>query len=173
MPRKKKTPVVTPAIDLPKEFLEKLIPGPMDAAGVEAVFQQLKKAVIERALGAELGLHLADAEGGSGNHRNGRSGKTVLTDEGPLRIDVPRDRTGTFEPQLIPKHERRFAGFDDRIVSMYARGMTVREIQGHLAEMYSVGHCCKVSDEAAFCLIQRPYISKTLLTRRISPRGSP
>ena len=63
MPRKKKTPVVTPAIDLPKEFLEKLIPGPMDAAGVEAVFQQLKKAVIERALGAELGLHLADAEG--------------------------------------------------------------------------------------------------------------
>ena len=79
MPRKKKTPVVTPAIDLPKEFLEKLIPGPMDAAGVEAVFQQLKKAVIERALGAELGLHLADAEGGSGNHRNGRSGKTVLT----------------------------------------------------------------------------------------------
>ena len=151
MPRKKKTPVVTPAIDLPKEFLEKLIPGPMDAAGVEAVFQQLKKAVIERALGAELGLHLADAEGGSRNHRNGRSGKTVLTDEGPLRIDVPRDRTGTFEPQLIPKHERRFAGFDDRIVSMYARGMTVREIQGHLAEMYSVEvspeFISKVTDE--------------------------
>ncbi|HGC4104132.1 TPA: IS256-like element ISEc58 family transposase [Escherichia coli] len=151
MPRKKKTPVVTPAIDLPKEFLEKLIPGPMDAAGVEAVFQQLKKAVIERALGAEPGLHLADAEGGSGNHRNGRSGKTVLTDEGPLRIDVPRDRTGTFEPQLIPKHERRFAGFDDRIVSMYARGMTVREIQGHLAEMYSVEvspeFISKVTDE--------------------------
>ena len=151
MPRKKKTPVVTPAIDLPKEFLEKLIPGPMDAAGVEAVFQQLKKAVIERALGAELGLHLADAEGGSGNHRNGRSGKTVLTDEGPLRIDVPRDRAGSFEPQLIPKHERRFAGFDDRIVSMYARGMTVREIQGHLAEMYSVEvspeFISKVTDE--------------------------
>lgn len=96
-------------------------------------------------------LHLADAEGGSGNHRNGRSGKTVLTDEGPLRIDVPRDRTGTFEPQLIPKHERRFAGFDDRIVSMYARGMTVREIQGHLAEMYSVEvspeFISKVTDE--------------------------
>ncbi|EKL2563733.1 IS256-like element ISEc58 family transposase, partial [Escherichia coli] len=81
----------------------------------------------------------------------GRSGKTVLTDEGPLRIDVPRDRTGTFEPQLIPKHERRFAGFDDRIVSMYARGMTVREIQGHLAEMYSVEvspeFISKVTDE--------------------------
>lgn len=151
MPRKKKTPVVTPAIDLPQEFLEKLIPGPMDAAGVEAVFQQLKKAVIERALGAELGLHLADPEGGDGNHRNGRSGKTVLTDEGPLRIDVPRDRAGTFEPQLIPKHERRFAGFDERIVSMYARGMTVREIQGHLAQMYSVEvspeFISKVTDE--------------------------
>lgn len=151
MSRKKKTPVVTPAIDLPQEFLEKLIPGPMDAAGVEAVFQQIKKAVIERALGAELGLHLADPEGGRGNHRNGRSGKTVLTDEYALRIDVPRDRTGTFEPQLIPKHERRFAGFDERIVSMYARGMTVREIQGHLAQMYSVEvspeFISKVTDE--------------------------
>ena len=151
MPRKKKTPVVTPDIDLPQDFLEKLIPGPMDAAGVEAVFQQLKKAVIERALGAELGLHLADLDGGLGNHRNGRSGKTVLTDDGPLRIDVPRDRTGTFEPQLIPKHERRFAGFDERIVSMYARGMTVREIQGHLAEMYAVEvspeFISKVTDE--------------------------
>lgn len=138
MPRKKKTPVVTLAIDLPRGFLEKLIPGPMDAAGVEAVFQQLKKAVIERALGAELGVHLEGAEGGLSNHRNGRSGKTVLTDEGPLRIQVPRDRAGSFESQLIPKHERRFSGFDERIVSMYARGMTVREIQGHLAEMYSV-----------------------------------
>ena len=110
----------------------------MDAAGVEAVFQQLKKAVIERALGAELGLHLADAEGEGGNHRNGRSGKTVLTDEGPLRIAVPRDRAGTFEPQLIPKHERRFAGFDDRIVSMYARGMSTHEIQRQLRELYGI-----------------------------------
>ena len=151
MPRKKTTPAAKPDAILPDELLEKLIPGPMDAAGVEAVFQQLKKAVIERALGAELGLHLADPEGGDGNHRNGRSGKTVLTDEGPLRIDVPRDRAGTFEPQLIPKHERRFAGFDERIVSMYARGMTVREIQGHLAQMYSVEvspeFISKVTDE--------------------------
>jgi len=138
MPRKKPTPVAKPDAILPDELLEKLIPGPMDAAGVEAVFQKLKKAVIERALGAELGVHLASPEGGRGNHRNGRSGKTVLTDEGPLRIDVPRDRAGSFEPQLIPKHDRRFAGFDDRIISMYARGMSVREIQGHLAEMYAV-----------------------------------
>jgi putative transposase len=137
MPHKKKPPANAPAFDLPQDLLEKLIPGPMDAAGVEAVFQRLKKAVIERALGAELGLHLASSEGGCGNHRNGRSGKTVLTDEGALRIEVPRDRAGSFEPQLIPKHERRFPGFDDKIVSMYARGMTVREIQAHLAQMYS------------------------------------
>ena len=110
----------------------------MDAAGVEAVFQKMKKAVIERVLSAEIGVHLRSPEGGRGNHRNGRSGKTVLTDDGPLRIEVPRDRAGSFEPQLIPKHERRFAGFDDRIISMYARGMSVREIQGHLAEMYAV-----------------------------------
>lgn len=151
MPRKPKLPVLTPAIDLPKDFLEKLIPEPLDAAGVEAVFQQLKKAVIERALGAELGLHLAAPEGGQGNHRNGRSGKTLLTDDGPLRIDVPRDRAGTFEPQLIPKHARRLTGFDDKIVSMYARGMSVREIQGHLAEMYAIEvspeFISKVTDE--------------------------
>ncbi len=138
MPRKKKDLPAAPAVEIPKEFLEQLIPGPMDAAGVEAVYQRLKKAVIERALGAELQMHLRDPEGGIGNHRNGRSGKTVLTDDGAVRIDVPRDRAGTFEPQLIPKHERRFAGFDDKIVSMYARGMTVREIQGHLAEMYAI-----------------------------------
>ncbi|WP_043699462.1 IS256 family transposase, partial [Tepidimonas taiwanensis] len=70
------------------------------------------------------------------NQRNGKSAKTVLTDDGPLRIEVPRDRAGTFEPILIPKHERRFSGFDDKIVAMYARGMTVREIQGFLAEQY-------------------------------------
>ena len=72
------------------------------------------------------------------NHRNGTSGKTVLTDDGSLAIDVPRDREGTFEPRFIPKHERRFTGFDDKIVALYARGMTVREIQGFLAEMYAV-----------------------------------
>jgi transposase-like protein len=137
MPTKKKLPVSEPAITLPKELLEQLIPGPMSAENLEAVFRNFKKAFIERALGAELDVHLDGPEGG-GNHRNGRSGKTVLTDDGPVRVDIPRDRAGTFEPQLIPKHERRFAGFDDKIISMYARGMTVREIQGHLAEMYAV-----------------------------------
>jgi len=77
------------------------------------------------------------------NQRNGKSAKTVLTEDGPLRIEVPRDRAGSFEPLLIPKHERRFTGFDDKIVAMYARGITVREIQGFLAEQYG----CEVSPE--------------------------
>jgi transposase-like protein len=72
------------------------------------------------------------------NHRNGTSGKTVLTDDGPVAIEVPRDRDGTFEPRLIGKHERRFTGFDDKVLALYARGMTVREIQAFLAEMYGV-----------------------------------
>ena len=70
------------------------------------------------------------------NHRNGKSPKTLLTDDGPLRIEIPRDREGEFEPKLVGKHERHFTGFDDKIIAMYARGMTVREIQGFLAEMY-------------------------------------
>ena len=83
------------------------------------------------------GLGQAKPEGGT-NHRNGSSAKTVLTDAGSLRIEVPREREGTFEPQLIGKHERRLTGFDDKIIAMYARGMTVREIQGFMAEMYAV-----------------------------------
>jgi putative transposase len=94
-------------------------------------------------LGAELGHHLGYASGAAkpeatGNQRNGASSKTVLTQDGPLRIDVPRDRDASFEPLLIPKHERRFTGFDDKIIAMYARGMTVREVQGFLADQYGV-----------------------------------
>jgi transposase-like protein len=100
-----------------------------------------KKALIERAMGAELGHHLGYPAGTAkpdavANQRNGRSAKTVLTGEGPLRIEVPRDRDGSFEPLLIPKHERRFTGFDDHIIALYARGMTMREIQGFLLESY-------------------------------------
>ncbi|WP_175712732.1 transposase, partial [Burkholderia ambifaria] len=99
------------------------------------------KAVIERAMGAEMNLHLGYPPGrpkppGQDNERNGASGKTVIADRGPVRVDVPRDRDGSFEPILIPKHERRFTGFDERIIAMYARGMSVREIQGFLAEHY-------------------------------------
>ena len=124
-----------------KELIDQFVTGPMTGQAVNAATVAFKKALIERALGAELGHHLGYAPGAAKpeaatNHRNGKSTKTVLTDDGPLRIDVPRDRQGSFEPLLIPKHERRFTGFDDKIIAMYARGMTVREVQGFLAEQY-------------------------------------
>src|ERR1700674_4473371 len=128
------------------ELLDQLLSNyakPEDLLGEEGLFKQLKKALIERALGAELTEHLGYEKGdpagrGSGNNRNGISSKTVLTEDGEIEIAVPRDRAGTFEPQLIPKGQTRFEGFDDRILSLYARGMTVREIQGHLAELYRI-----------------------------------
>jgi len=126
---------------IPPELLDQLVKGPMTAEDVQDASQAFKKALIERALGAEMSHHLgypagADKPETATNHRNGKSGKTLLTDDGPLRIDVPRDREAGFEPKLIGKHERHFTGFDDKIIAMYARGMTVREIQGFLAEMY-------------------------------------
>jgi putative transposase len=115
----------------------------MSQGEVDAITKRFKKALVERMLGGELTHHLGYPPGGekppeATNHRNGTSAKTVLTDEGPLTLDIPRDRDGTFEPQLIGKHERRFTGFDDKILALYARGMTVREIQAFLAEMYGV-----------------------------------
>lgn len=145
MPSKKKPAAagITALPPIPKELIEQLTGGvtPMTAEQINATTMALKKALIERALGAELSHHLGYPAGAArpeeaGNQRNGKSAKTVLTEDGPLRIKVPRDRAGSFEPILIPKHERRFTGFDDKIVAMYARGMTVREIQGFLAEQY-------------------------------------
>jgi putative transposase len=126
-----------------KELLDQFVTGPMTGEAVNTASMAFKKALIERALGAELGHHLGYDSGAAkpeavSNQRNGKSGKTVLTDDGPLRIEVPRDRDGSFEPLLIPKHERRFTGFDDKIIAMYARGMTVREVQGFLADQYGV-----------------------------------
>ena len=142
MPRKtKETKDVAPALPVSKELLDQLVTGPMTPEQFESMFRGLKKAVLERALGAELTHHLGtekDQGAPRGNHRNGTTPKTVITDDGAVRLEVPRDRTGTFEPQLIGKHERRFEGFDDKIIAMYARGMTVREIQGYLSEMYAV-----------------------------------
>ena len=145
MPRKMKTALADQAAlpQIPAELLAKLIPGPVTAGQLEDIFQKFKKAFIQQALGAEMSHHLGYAPGqikpeGAVNHRNGSSAKTVLTDTGALTIEVPRDRAGSFEPQLIGKHERRFTGFDDKIIAMYARGMTVREIQGYLGEMYAV-----------------------------------
>jgi len=128
---------------LSQQMLEELIPGPVTKEQFEDIFQNFKKAFIERAMGAEMSHHLGYGPGqvrpeGVSNHRNGSSAKTVLTDSGSVRIEVPRDREGSFEPELIGKHERRFTGFDDKIIAMYARGMTVREIQGFMAEMYAV-----------------------------------
>lgn len=140
---------------IPKELIDQMVSGPMNAQAVNAASIAFKKALIERILGAELSHHLgyppgAERPGEAGNHRNGKSSKTVLTEDGPLRIDVPRDRQGRFEPLLIPKHERRFTGFDDKIVALYARGMTVREIQAFLTEQYgtevSPGFISSVTD---------------------------
>lgn len=145
MPSRKTTKAAEAAAarlpSIPKELIDQFVSGPMSAEAVQDISMAFKKALIERALGAELSHHLGYSPGDARpqeetNHRNGSTGKTVLTDNGPVRIDVPRDRAGSFEPLLIPKHERRFTGFDDKIVAMYARGMTVREIQAFLAEQY-------------------------------------
>jgi transposase-like protein len=113
----------------------------MTPAEVQDLMLAFNKALIERAMGAEMNLHLGYRPGQpkpseQTNERNGASGKTVITERGPVRVDLPRDREGSFEPILIPKHERRFTGFDERIIAMYARGMSVREIQAFLAESY-------------------------------------
>ena len=128
---------------IPKELIDQFVTGPMTGEAVNAASMAFKKALIERAMGAELGHHLGYPAGAvkpdaAGNQRNGTTGKTVLTGEGPLRLEIPRDRDGSFEPILIPKHERRFTGFDDKIIALYARGMTMREIQGFLLESYGV-----------------------------------
>jgi len=140
MPRKTKIqPIVLPA--LPAGVLDLFDKEPKTAHEINATVMALKKALIERALSGEMSHHLGYRPGATKpdkvrNQRNGTGAKTVYTDDGPLRIDVPRDRDASFEPVLIPKHERRFTGFDDKIIAMYARGMTVRDIQAFLLEQY-------------------------------------
>lgn len=130
-----------PLPEVPAELLDHLVKGPMTPSEVQDLFLSFQKAVIERTMAAEMNLHLGyrpgeDKPEGQANERNGASGKTVLTEHGPVRVELPRDRDGSFAPILIPKHERRFTGFDDRIIAMYTRGMSVREIQAFLAESY-------------------------------------
>jgi len=129
------------------EVLDELLSGvnsPEDLLGDGGVFRQLKKALMERALGAELTHHLGYEKGAAapararGNSRNGHSAKKVLTDDGAIELAIPRDRAGTFEPLLVPKGVTRLDGFDDKIISLYARGLSVREIQAHLKELYGV-----------------------------------
>lgn len=132
---------------IPKELVERFLTGPMTGEAINAAGLAFKQALIEASLNAELSHHLGYPPGGekpeaAANHRNGSTSKTVLTGDGKLRIETPRDRAGSFEPVLLPKHARRFTAFDDSIVALYARGLTVREIQGYLAEAYGteVGH---------------------------------
>ncbi len=147
MPMKKKRTATAqaaargPLPEVPAELLDHLVKGPMTPSEVQDLFLSFQKAVIERTMAAEMNLHLGyrpgqDKPEGQANERNGASGKTLLTEHGPVRVQLPRDRDGSFAPILIPKHERRFTGFDDRIIAMYARGMSVREIQAFLAESY-------------------------------------
>ena len=127
-----------------KELIDELMAssdGPL--IGPDGLCKELTKALVERMLAGEMNHHLGygkhAVEGyGSGNSRNGKSRKTLKGEAGEMRIEVPRDRNGTFEPKLIEKHQTRFEGFDAKILSMYALGMTVRDIQGHLHEMYGV-----------------------------------
>jgi putative transposase len=129
---------------VPKELIDSLLAGykkPEDLICENGLLKQLTKLLVEKALDAEMTEHLEHNKNHPiqnllGNARNGKSKKTLKGDFGELPIEVPRDRQGSFEPQLIPKHQTRWTGFDDKILSLYARGMTVREIQSHLEEMY-------------------------------------
>jgi putative transposase len=124
---------------IPSELLDQLLAGGAASAALEqgGLLDSLKKALTERALNAEMDHHLA-GDDGAGNTRNGYGRKTVVTETGKLAIDVPRDRQSSFDPQLIAKYQRRFPGFDDKIISMYARGMSTRGIVGHLHDLYGI-----------------------------------
>ena len=131
MPRRKE-PRISDAV------LDQLLAGtdPTTVFDPNGLIDDLKKALAERVLNAEMDHHLAGAE--PGNRRNGYGKKTVITDTGQIELEVPRDRQARFDPQLIAKYQRRFPGFDDKIISMYARGMSTREIVGHLHELYGI-----------------------------------
>jgi len=125
----------------PPEVLDAILAGkdPKTALDLEGLFGDLKKAIAERMLNAELEHHLEQPEEqATGNHRNGHSSKTVLTKDQELRLNIPRDRQGRFEPALIGKYQRRLPGFDDKVITMYARGMTMRDIQATLLELYGL-----------------------------------
>src|SRR5215469_6563679 len=129
-----------------KEILDELLKGykgPDDFYGPEGLVKQLSKALIERVMQAELteqiGYQKSDAgEKPTSNRRNGKSSKTLRTDQGPMKIEVPRDRNGEYEPQIVAKHHREWRGFDDKILSMYSLGLSTKAIQENLKEIYNV-----------------------------------
>ena len=124
---------------IPDVILDQLLGGAEARTAFDqgGLLDELEKAFAERALNAEMDHHLA-GEGGEGNSRNGYGRKSVVTDTGKLVLEVPRDRQASFDPQLIAKYQRRFPGFDDKVVSIYARGMSTREITGHLRDLYGI-----------------------------------
>jgi putative transposase len=136
--------------DLSDELIDELLAGartPEEIAGPDGLLSRLTKRLVERSMAAELSEHLGYEHGeappgGAGNARNGTTAKTIHTGHGSVRIEQPRDRQGSFEPRIVPKHRRRFDGFDDKIIAMYGRGMSVRDIQAQLRELYGgeVGH---------------------------------
>jgi putative transposase len=142
-----------------QEIIDELLSDykhPEDLLGDGGLFKQLKKALLERALNAELSDHLGYEKGDPkarrhANSRNGHGSKRITGEDGEMEISIPRDRDASFEPQIVKKGQRRFEGFDDKVISMYARGMSVREIRGHLEELYGVevspGLISRVTDE--------------------------
>src|SRR6266568_3935933 len=143
-----------PPLELPDEVRDRLADEVIDEllagarteeeiVGPGGVLAQLTKRLVERAMSAELTDHLGyephqEPPGGTGNTRNGSTAKTLVTEHGPVRIETPRDRRGSFEPQIVRKGQRRFAGFDDKILALYSRGLSTRDIEAHLAEIYGV-----------------------------------
>lgn len=135
-------------MSIDKDLLDRLMKGrsPGDLFGKTGILAELTKALADRALSTEMDVHLdeeraeeaPEGQNQPPNRRNGRSQKTVPTDSGKVVLDIPRDRNGTFDPLLIAKYQRRFPEFDRKIISMYARGMTTREIQGHIEEIYGI-----------------------------------
>src|SRR5947208_3672476 len=131
---------------LPDELLDELLAGARteeEMTGPGGLLSQLTRRLVERALEVELTDHLGyephqEPPGGAGNTRNGSTAKTLLTEHGEVPIETPRDRKGTFEPQIVRKRQRRFEGFDDKILALYSRGLSTRDIEAHLAEIYGV-----------------------------------
>ena len=126
---------------LSTEVLDKLLEGrdPESVLKSDGLLGELKKALAERMLNAEMDVHLnGPSEQESGNHRNGYSTETVRSDDGEVVLSIPRDRQGRFDPALIRKYQRRFPGFDEKIIALYARGMSTRDIQAHVGELYGV-----------------------------------
>jgi putative transposase len=131
---------------LPDEVVDELLAGARgeeEIVGPGGLLSQLTKRLVERVMEVELTDHLGyephlEPPGGVGNARNGSTPKTLITEHGPVQVDTPRDRNGSFEPQIVRKRQRRFEGFDEKILALYSRGLSTRDIEAHLAEIYGV-----------------------------------